>query len=220
MGENYDEVYRQSDIFGSEASPLLARFSAFVPGGGSVLDIGIGQGRNALPLARLGCQVTGIDPSEVAVRTVNRLATAQGLSLTANQRSFEDFNPEHLFDVVLCFGLLQIQDLTGARALIDRCGSWLKPGGTLFLTAWSTEDPSFRRIKGEWDEVGGHCFRSREATPRHRFFLSPGQILEFFPGWKIQHHQEDLGPWHHHGDGPRERHGDVDFVARSPEANP
>jgi 2-polyprenyl-3-methyl-5-hydroxy-6-metoxy-1,4-benzoquinol methylase len=219
MNDDYDEIYRRADVFGSGASPLLAQCSEFLPTGGSVLDIGIGQGRNALPLVRAGCRVTGIDPSEVAIQTVQRLAAAHSLTLDLVHTAFEDYRPDQLFDTILCFGLLQIQNPTGAEALLDRCGRWLKPGGTLFLTAWHMEDPSYLRIRGEWEKVAPQFFRSPEVVPSYRFFLSPGQILEYFPDWLIRHHQEGLGPWHNHGDGPQERHGDVNLVATKPPAN-
>ena len=217
MSENYDQAYGQADLFGSEASPLLSRFSRHLSQGASVLDIGVGQGRNALPLARSGFTVTGIDPSAVAVRTVSRLAATEGLPLTAIQARFEDFQQDDPFEAMLCFGLMQILDPVGVGALAEICRRCLAPAGLLFLTAWHVGDPSFARLQEEWKAVGNNCFRSREAEPRHRFFLGSEQILEFFPGWEVLHHWEGMGPWHRHVGGPRERHGDVEAVFRRPE---
>src|SRR4029453_2717065 len=47
-------------------------------GRGGALDIGLGQGRNALLLARCGYAVTGIDHSEVGVRAALRMAAGRG----------------------------------------------------------------------------------------------------------------------------------------------
>ena len=64
--ENYDVAYSQPDWFGARESHLLERYAAQIPDQARVLDIGIGQGRNALPLARR-CRQAGlvveIDPS-------------------------------------------------------------------------------------------------------------------------------------------------------------
>ncbi len=54
MGEDYNATYQQADYFGVEASPLLAKYAEWIPAGARVLDIGAGQGRNTLPLARSG----------------------------------------------------------------------------------------------------------------------------------------------------------------------
>ena len=140
MNENYDEAYRQVDLFGTESSPLLPRFSDRLAGKSTVLDIGIGQGRNSWPLAAAGFQVTGIDPSLMAVQTVNRLSGEKNLPLTAIQTGFEDFHPEKSFDVVLCFGLMQILDPEGVKALVSGCRRWLAPAGLLLLTAWHVGD--------------------------------------------------------------------------------
>jgi len=63
MAEDYEDAYRTPDWFGSAPHPLLERFAARLPAGARVLDIGSGQGRHALPLARRGCRVTGLDTS-------------------------------------------------------------------------------------------------------------------------------------------------------------
>ena len=64
--KHFDELYRETpDFFGSEPSRLLAQFHHLIPADGFVLDIGVGQGRNALFLARKGVSVEGIDLSAV-----------------------------------------------------------------------------------------------------------------------------------------------------------
>src|SRR5688572_13860189 len=45
------------------------------------LDIGVGQGRNAILLARRGYDTTGIDRSEVGAVAARRMAAARGLPI-------------------------------------------------------------------------------------------------------------------------------------------
>jgi hypothetical protein len=40
--------------------------------------------------------------------------------------------------------------------------------------------------------------------------------MDFFPGWRVHHHEEGLGPVHRHGEGPPEQHGDVVAVLGRP----
>ena len=47
------------------------------------LDVGMGQGRNALALARLGWEVTGFDVSAVGLAQARAAATAQGVTINA-----------------------------------------------------------------------------------------------------------------------------------------
>lgn len=216
LHENYDDAYRNENYFGADESPLLRRFSHLFSPGDSVLDIGVGQGRNALPLVRAGCRVTGIDPSPVAIEAVRKSTAAEGLEIGLETVDFGRFEPLARFDFVLCFGLLQMIDATAGRCLLDRCAEWLEPGGVLFLTAWYRGDPAAARIAAEWQEIEPGCYRSPDSPVRTRRFLEMGAIVDCFPGWEILHHHEGLGPWHRHADGPRERHGDVNWVARRP----
>ncbi len=216
MSENYDQAYREADFFGAEASPLLKRFSGLFEKGSTVLDLGVGQGRNALPPARAGCRVTGIDPSGVAVAGVNELATAEALGLEARQIGFAELDSALEFDFVFCFGLLQMIDPAAGDLLLRRLAGWTRPGGVLFLTAWHRDDPSFAHRAASWTELEPGRFRSSDDPPRYRRYLDSGEIETFFPGWEILHHFEGPGPWHRHAGGPPERHADVDWVARRP----
>lgn len=210
MAEDYDQTYQQDAYFGSRESHLLTRYANFLPTGGRVLDIGIGQGRNALPLARQGLEIVGIDPSGVAVETVREAATREGLPLEAIQTDFRDFHPDTPFDAVLSFGLLQILSQQDGASLIDRLCHWVRPGGALFFTAWHVEDPGFASLCDNWQRLGRRAFYSPEGD--YRLFLWRGEVLRVFSGWEIIHHWEGLGQPHRHGDGPEERHGEVEIV--------
>lgn len=216
MAENYDSAYEKDEaVFGSKESHLLKKCAEAIPDGSRVLDLGIGQGRNALPLARRGCQVTGIDTSRVSVDTVNRLAASEDLPLEAILQDFLRYEPERSFDVVLCFGLMQMLDLQGCASLIERLHHWTRPGGALFLTAWHMDDPSFDTFCQEWERRSARTFRSQDGE-MNRLFLESGEILKLFFRWEVVHHWEGLGKLHKHGTGKRERHGEVEAVLIRP----
>lgn len=64
----YDEIYECAPhYFGREPSRLVARFRQLIPEGARVLDIGVGQGRNAVSLACRGAVVLGIDTSRAGL---------------------------------------------------------------------------------------------------------------------------------------------------------
>jgi SAM-dependent methyltransferase len=216
MAEDYDSFYSENEaLFGAKECPLLKKCADFIPEGARILDLGVGQGRNALPLARLGHQVTGIDTSQVAVDTVNRLAAEEDLPVKALLQDFLTYEPDRSFDVVLCFGLMQMQDLAGCASLVERLHHWTRPGGTLFLTAWHLEDPAFDRLCKEWERRSGRTFRSPEGDV-NRLFLEKGEILKLFFRWEVVHHWEGMGKLHKHGLGKRERHGEVEAVLIRP----
>ena len=216
MFEDYDKAYSDhKNLFGAKEAPLLKQWAERIPAGSRVLDIGVGQGRNALPLGRRGCDVTGIDTSQVAVDTVNAIAAQESLPVTAAVHDFLRYEPDRNFDVVLCFGLMPMLDLGGCASLVERLHHWTRPGGTLFLTAWHRDDPHFQTYGQTWEARSGRSFRHPEDG-RHRLFLDAGEILKLFFRWEALHHWEGLGKAHRHGKGPSERHGEVEAVLIRP----
>ncbi|MFO7653348.1 MAG: class I SAM-dependent methyltransferase [Candidatus Krumholzibacteriia bacterium] len=212
MTETYDGAYAQhADYFGRQASKLLRQYEQMVPADARVLDLGVGQGRNALPLAAHGCHVTGVDTSATAIAQAEARAREQRLEMDFWQGNFLDYQPELPFDAVLCFGLLQMLDRGSGASLVHRWFEWTRPGGVLFVTAWHVDDPEFPQILDSWERTGLHTFRSPEGE--NRLYLARDEILDLLLGWRVVHHWEGLGPEHRHGDGAPEQHGEVEAVA-------
>src|SRR5260370_40803022 len=68
FGESVAATYDDSsDVFGPGAVDAVADALAGLAGGGRALELGIGTGRIALPLARRGVPVHGIDSSGALV---------------------------------------------------------------------------------------------------------------------------------------------------------
>jgi SAM-dependent methyltransferase len=59
---------------------------------GRALDVGMGEGRNALYLAKLGWAVTGFDPAEKAVALAQQRAAKLGLKLTTKVALDSEFD--------------------------------------------------------------------------------------------------------------------------------
>lgn len=96
--------------------------------GATVLDVGCGGGLLAEEVARLGCRVTGIDPSPRSIDIATQHAAQTGLSITyrvasGEQLPFED----NRFDIVYCCDVLEhVRDV---NAVIAESARVLKPDG-------------------------------------------------------------------------------------------
>ncbi len=71
MKVEYDKYYQTENLFG-KAYPELIDFYAKVEEKGELLDLGCGQGRDSIPLAKLGFSVTGIDYSKVGIKQLSK----------------------------------------------------------------------------------------------------------------------------------------------------
>ena len=108
------------------------------------LDLGCGDGTTALPLARLGSDVTGIDIARNLVEAGNKRAAAAGLERLRFQEgdaSKLEGVADHSFDLTLSvFGaMFAPRPFDVAREMVRVT----KPGGRIVMGNWIPGDPTF-----------------------------------------------------------------------------
>jgi cyclopropane fatty-acyl-phospholipid synthase-like methyltransferase len=211
---DYDETYAASEAhFGEAPDPSLVRSDHLLDPALPVLDIGCGQGRNAIYLARQGIEVHAFDPSRVAIEQLRAVVERDKLPLHAACAGFEEVRPKRSdYGGVLVFGLFQELEWQRIGLLRRFCRSHLGSQGLLWVTGHTTEDPDYARHAAEWEDIGLNSYRGPGGTVRT--YLEPRQIIVLFEDYEVVHHWEGLGPEHRHGDGPVERHGRTEAVFR------
>lgn len=109
---------------------------------GTALDVGMGQGRNAIWLAQQGWDVTGFDPAEKAVALAQETARKLGVSFHAEVKGMEEFNfGERRWDLILL-------SYVGGREMTAVLERALKPGGVLVIEAFHRDATKGRSIGG------------------------------------------------------------------------
>lgn len=108
------------------------------------LDLGCGDGTTALPLARLGAEVTAIDIARNLVAAGNKRAAEQGLRrLRFHEGDACDLQgvDDNAFDLTLSiFGaMFAAKPLNVAREMVRVT----KPGGAIVMGNWIPNDPTF-----------------------------------------------------------------------------
>ena len=103
-------------------------------GGARVLDVACGSGRHALPLARKGVRVTGVDVSSEAVGHAREAASAEGLDVDLRVGDMSTLPADVRADAAICmgnaFGYLEHE--ATVAFLADLAGI-VVPGGALVL---------------------------------------------------------------------------------------
>jgi 2-polyprenyl-3-methyl-5-hydroxy-6-metoxy-1,4-benzoquinol methylase len=179
----WDERYRSADtIWSGEPNPqLVAEVAGLVAG--AALDVGCGEGADAVWLAERGWHVTGIDISRVALERARTAATAAGVAARVAWQQMDittSAPPERSYDLV------SAQFVQLAPHLRDNAfrglAAAVKPGGTLLVVGHhpSDVDVAVRRPRmpgvlytaadiaallspDEWEIVTGDA-RARSAT--------------------------------------------------------
>src|SRR6266480_354822 len=108
-----------------------------------VLDLGCGDGTTALPAARLGAEVLGVDIARNLVEAGNRLAREQGLTNCRFQEgdaSNLEQLPDHTFDVVISiFGaMFAPKPFEVAKEMVRVT----RRGGRIVMGNWIPNDPT------------------------------------------------------------------------------
>ncbi|GLK81628.1 bifunctional 2-polyprenyl-6-hydroxyphenol methylase/3-demethylubiquinol 3-O-methyltransferase UbiG [Methylopila turkensis] len=102
-------------------------------GGLTLLDVGCGAGVLAEPLARLGAEVTGIDPAADLIPVAEAHAADAGLAIAYRAAAAETLVREGAaFDVVVASEVVEhVNDVPGFVATLAKL---VKPGGLLLLS--------------------------------------------------------------------------------------
>ncbi len=140
-GEGFADVYDQWYPGRDEADETVALIATLAGPGGRVLELGVGTGRLALPLAAADLAVTGVDVSPAMLA---RLAAADptGTVTTVVGDMVADL-PDGPFDVVLV-AYNTLFNLTGdgeQRACFEAVARRLAPGGRFVVEAFVPDEP-------------------------------------------------------------------------------
>ncbi|MBL8179971.1 MAG: class I SAM-dependent methyltransferase [Bryobacterales bacterium] len=109
---------------------------------GKALDVGMGQGRNAIWLAQQGWESVGFDPAERAVAAAVATAQKLGVKLQTEIATAESFDfGENRWDLV-------VLSYVGAREFHEKVVRSLKPGGIVVLEAMHRDATKGRSIGG------------------------------------------------------------------------
>lgn len=186
IADIYDERY--AEVFGSDLAATVA-FLKETAGDGAALELGIGTGRIALPLAEAGVRLYGIDASEAMVERLR--AKPGGSDIRVTMADFRDFTIDERFRLVYVvfntfFGLLSQDDQVSCFRVIAR---HLTDDGVFVMEAFLPDVSRFERgqrvsaTRVELDEleleVSRHDAIAQRTTSHHLIVRADG--VQLFP---------------------------------------
>lgn len=96
------------------------------------LDIGCGGGLLCEPMARLGAEVVGVDPSETNIEVARLHAAESRLDIDYRATTAEEMAAAgEKFDVVL--NMEVVEHVADVGLFVERCAEMVKPGGIMFV---------------------------------------------------------------------------------------
>ncbi len=155
-----------------EASQFLVDHIDLLPKG-RVLDLAMGNGRNAIYLSKIGFIVEGVDISSKAVSNALETARRNGVDFKAVAADLEsNYQIEKAaYNVIICFNYLQ-------RSLFPQIKAGLTIGGMVVYETYTVDQPRFGKPKNpdyllKYNELlevfrDFRCLRYREGIIENR----------------------------------------------------
>jgi cyclopropane fatty-acyl-phospholipid synthase-like methyltransferase len=202
--DSFNRVYGEPDdpfYYGLKPSEELENFlNETHPSGGRALDLGCGEGRNSLLLARYGYHVHAVDVSSQGIEKLKKYALSQDSDSidgeVADVRKIQ--LASQFYDAIVAVTILDhITEEEGkavAQAMIDS----LKPDGFMFIEAFTIHDPAANTSWNEDETI------SETATFVQHFF-DEGELAVWFSTLEILKYEEIMkyddshGEPHYHG---------------------
>ncbi|ASK28106.1 SAM-dependent methyltransferase TehB [Neisseria chenwenguii] len=144
---------------------------------GKALDMGCGQGRNALFLGLKGFDVTAVDNNPHAVQNVEELARIEDLNVKAFEYDLNAANLQDDFDYIVATVVFMFLQPRFVPQVIENMQQHTRPGGyNLIVSAMDTED-----------------FPCPMPFP---FKFQEGELREYYKDWELVEYKEELGSMH------------------------
>lgn len=175
----YDDLYsaRQDNIlWGEKPGRLVQKITEYIKSG-DVLDIGCGDGKNALYIEQLGFNVTGYDYSFPALEGLkNRFKNVeQKVKGIYEFRNIEQNLPEGSYDVLISYGIFHCLDSKNRIDLHKKIQELINPRGFMFFTCLTNLLP----------------LPLNHGTS-HITLVNPQEIESLLDGWEILYKEKGV----------------------------
>lgn len=171
----WEQTYADLDVSTFSKGPTVDvnEFHHLFPPNARVLDVGCGEGRNSLFLAKLGCRVDAFDLSENGIAKAKKIADQAGVSVNYFCCDLGAFVFEEAYDVILSHGVLHLPYKEIRDEFIAKMQENTKTGGFNAVGIFTNRLPA-----------------TPDNAPYTHSLFDVGELPEKYKGWELLHHLE------------------------------
>lgn len=173
-----EEVYgRDAYYWGTEPSTLAELTVAFLPpdpSGLRLVDVGAGEGRDAVFFAERGLEVRAIDVSPAGLEKARRLADERGVEIETLEADANDLRFDHQVDVVFSTGTVQFIRPAVRPRQFERFRRATRDGGLNAIFAF-VDHPDVPPAPDTTDE---------------QYLFDREELQGYYEGWETLHSEE------------------------------
>lgn len=166
----WEEAYQRKDVvtFSSEPNVTIKEFEHLFIEHSKVLDVGCGEGQNALYLAQQGHSVDAFDLSENAIKKVKYRCETKGVQMNAFCSDLTKYYFDQNYDVIISFGTLHFVSKNDWKEFIGKAKEHTKVGGIHIIQLFTDIVPA-----------------SEDIAPFAIGLAKDEEIKELYDGWEI-----------------------------------
>ncbi len=193
MVSSFDKQYKKEKcLWGIKPAPIM-EFLLKHKKSGTVLDLGTGEGRNALFLAKHGFNVTAVDISREGIKKLERLALENKVRINTFVKDIRNFNFSENYDIILSFATLHFLEKEEIERVIKKIKEHTSYNGFNVITVFTEENPN----------------------KNFSYLFKRNELKKYYSDWEILGYKERMTPLEKHGkEGKLHRHGLARLVAR------
>lgn len=171
----WEQTYGNADVSTFSKGPTVDvnEYYAIFPPDSLVLDVGCGEGRNSIFMAKLGHTVDGFDISENGIAKAREAAKAVGVEVNFFCCDLGGFEFEKDYDVILSHGVLHLPQKEVRDRFILKMQEHTKPGGYNAVGIFTNRLPA-----------------TPDNAPFTHSLFDVGELPAKYQGWEIVHHLE------------------------------
>lgn len=159
---------------------------------GTVLDLGCGEGKNGLYLAKKRFDVTGIDISPNGIEKFLKLADQMRLKVNGVVENIIDFEFKQKYDCIICMSTLHFLEKNEIGIIINEMKENTNPNGLNVINVFTTDNPN----------------------KNFNYLFQKNELKGFYNDWRILQYEECLTTLEKHGkNGQLHRHGIASIIA-------
>jgi len=141
----WEQAYKAGDslsVFnGGKPSKDVIEIARLLPRGAAVLDLGAGEGQNALYLAEQGFETWAVDISLAGIEKLNRVASARGVVVTTEACDMRTYKYPKKFDLIICRGCLHFLSRSDWRLVLDQIHAGTTHAGFNIISVFTDTVP-------------------------------------------------------------------------------
>ena len=139
----WEKAYQETDktFDGGKPSEDIIDLVKYLPQNSSVLDIGCGDGRNSIFLAKMGHKVTAINISQSGVNKLKQKANDLNFKINTKVMDANSFEFKIEYELVIAYGVLHLIQHEKRKELLTKIKKYTKLNGYNIILVFTNELP-------------------------------------------------------------------------------